>query len=224
MDGFRNGFRHCLPVSLSVLAYGSVLGVFAANQEVGFFQLALMNITVFAGTAQFIMVEMWQSHLPVLEMTIAVFVMNLRYFLVGASLRPVFAGHSLRQKLFVMHFVADENWAVTMAALRKGEASVAHLLGGGICLFLFWGAGTLAGHAFGGGITNPEALALDFAFTALFLALVTGLWQDRSEIPAWVVAGLTAILAEQYLPGKWYILAGGITGALTAACTRKEAL
>ncbi len=64
------GFKDSLPVALSVLAYGSVLGVLAAKQGVSFSQLAFMNTAVFAGTAQFVMVEMWQAHLPVIEMVI----------------------------------------------------------------------------------------------------------------------------------------------------------
>jgi len=104
--------------------------------------------------------------------------MNLRYLLIGASLRPLFKGKGLRHRLSFMHLVTDENWAMTMAADRKGEASIGHLFGGGLCVYLFWSVGTLGGHSLGAAISNPEAFALDFAFIAVFLALVTGLWRD----------------------------------------------
>lgn len=223
MNGFLRGFRDTLPVAVSVLAYGTVMGVLAARQGIPFWQLVVMNTTVFAGTAQFVMVEMWQGHLPLVEMTVAVFVMNLRYFLVGASLRPLFAGHPLREKLAVMHFVADENWAVTMAAQRKGEASVAYLFGGGLCVFLFWGSGTLAGHGLGAAIAHPEAFALDFALVAMFLALVVGVCRGKGDLAHWAVAGAVALFCARYLPGKWYILAGGVGGAASAALFGKEA-
>ena len=224
MIGFSKGFRDSLPVAVSVMAYGSVLGVLAARQGIPLLQLGVMNVAVFAGTAQFVMVEMWQPHLPLAQMTAAVCVMNLRYFLVGASLRPLFTGRPLREKLSVMHFVADENWAMTMAAHRNGEASIGHLLGGGVCVFLFWGVGTLGGHSLGAVISHPEALGLDFTAIALFLALVVGLFKGMDDLIPWVVAGAVAIGCAHLLPGKWYILLGGIGGSVAAAFRPAEGL
>lgn len=221
---FSKGVKDSMPVAASVLAYGSVLGVLAAKQGVSFSQLAVMNTAVFAGTAQFVMVEMWQEHLPVIEMTIAVLVMNLRYLLIGASLNPLFQGKNGLERMAFMHLVADENWAMTMAADRKGKATVSHLFGGGVCVYLFWSAGTLGGISLGAAVSNPEAFALDFAFVAVFLALVTGLWRNiRQDLLPWIVAAITAVLCAILLPGKWYILIGGISGSLVAALFGTEA-
>ena len=206
-----------LPVAASVAAYGSVLGVLAAQKNLLWTELLFMNLAVFAGSAQFVMVDMWNLPLPILEITLAVLVINLRYLLIGASLKPVFHGTGLRHKCTVMHFVADENWAVTMAALQKGKASTGYLWGGGLCLMTFWSAGTLAGHRLGAVISNPEALALDFAFIAVFTALAFSMWQGKKNILPWLSAAVFAIAAEKIFPGKWYILFGGIGGALVAA-------
>ena len=138
-----------LPVAASVGAYGSVLGVLAAQKNVTFLELLLMNLTIFAGSAQFVMVDMWGTQIPVAEMILAVMVINLRYLLIGASLNQVFQGSSMTQKAVIMHFVADENWAVTMAEQRKGIANIWFLLGGGFCVFLVWCFGTLFGHQLG---------------------------------------------------------------------------
>lgn len=211
-----------LPVAVSVMSYGSVLGVLAAQKGILWTQLLFMNVAVFAGSAQFVMVDMWTFSLPVPEITAAVLVINLRYLLIGASLRPVFSGHSLFHKMAVMHFVADENWAVTMAAHRKGGTSTLFLLGGGICLMAAWSAGTLLGHRLGAVIQNPEAYALDFAFTAVFTALAFSMWQGRRNLLPWLSAAGLAVGAEALLPGKWYILIGGIGGAAVQALMHRE--
>jgi len=218
----RSGWTANLPVAVSVMSYGSVLGVLAAQKGILWTQLLFMNLTVFAGSAQFVMVDMWTQSLPVLEITVAVLIMNLRYLLIGASLRPVFSGRSMAHKMAVMHFVADENWAVTMAAHRKGGTNTWFLLGGGFCLMAAWSAGTLLGHRLGAVIQNPEAYALDFAFIAVFTALAFSMWQGKRNILPWAGAALLAVVAEKYLPGKWYILIGGMGGALLDACFFKE--
>ncbi len=220
MQQIRNGFIANLPVAASVGAYGSVLGVLAAQKGIGWLTLLIMNLTVFAGSAQFVMVDMWIAPLPVLEMTIAVLIINLRYLLIGASLQPVFSGAPLSHKFTFMHLVADENWAVTMAALRNGGATIGFLFGGGLCVISAWCFGTMFGHRIGALVQNPEALALDFAFIAVFTALTVSLWRGREDLLPWIGAAVIAVAAEKLIPGKWYILLGGLGGALIAAVRR----
>ncbi len=219
---FTSGFLANLPVAASVAAYGSVLGVLAARKSLLWTELLFMNFSVFAGSAQFIMVDMWTPPLPIFEITLAVMVINLRYLLIGASLCPLFRGKSLGHKMAVMHLVADENWAVTMAALQKGKANTWYLFGGGICVCTAWCAGTLLGHRLGAAISSPKAFALDFAFTAVFTALAFGMWTGKKNILPWLSAALLAIATEHFLPGKWYILVGGVGGALVQTCLFKE--
>ena len=213
----RSGCVANLPVAASVAAYGSVLGVLAAQKNIGLLTLLMMNLTIFAGSAQFVMVEMWLPPLPILEIALAVMVINMRYLLIGASLNPIFSGKSLRHKFLMMHLVADENWAVTIAAHRKGDTTTYFLFGGGLCLLSAWCAGTLSGHLLGTAIQNPEALALDFAFFAIFTALTISLWQGKKDALPWTTAVILSVAAAEYLPGKWYIVVGGIGGALVAA-------
>ena len=214
---FHRGFRANLPIALSVAAYGSVLGVLAAQNHISWIVLLLMDLFIFAGSAQFVMVDMWTGPLPVGEIIAGVAIINLRYLLIGASLEPVFQGKSLGHKAAVMHLVADENWAVTMAAHRRGLASSAYLLGGGCCLLMAWCLGTMAGHQLGAIIQQPEALALDFACIAVFTALTVSMWRGKSDLAPWLTAAVVAVIADAYLPGKWYIVAGGLGGALVPA-------
>ena len=212
------GFSATLPVAVSVIAYGSVLGMLAAQKDLSWQELLFMNLSVFAGAAQFVMVDMWGDVLPLVEMTLAVFIINFRYLLIGASLEPLFRSSSLAGKLRMIHLVADENWALTMAASRKDPEGIgtAYLMGSGVCLFLAWNLGTLAGLLGGAAIARPERFALDFAFTAVFTALAVSLWRGYRDILPWTAAACLALLSEHYLPGKWYIVIGGLGGALTA--------
>jgi 4-azaleucine resistance transporter AzlC len=214
LKDFRAGFLANIPVAASVVAYGSILGVLTAQKQISWSQLLYMNLSIFAGSAQFVMVDMWGSPLPILEITLAVFVINLRYLLIGASLYPMFEGKSYPHKLLVIHLVADENWAITMAENRKRIVSTYFLLGGGFSLMFAWCFGTLFGNRIGAVIQNPEAYALDFVFVAVFTALMMSLWRGKQDVLPWCVAAALAIIAYRLLPGKWYIAIGGIGGAL----------
>ena len=80
-----------------------------------------------------------------------------------------------------------------------------------------WCCGTLVGHRLGAVISDPAVFALDFAFVAVFTALAISLWRGKADILPWIIAALAAILADQLLPGKWYVAIGGICGALASA-------
>jgi 4-azaleucine resistance transporter AzlC len=217
IEEIRRGAVANLPVGASVAAYGSVLGMLAAQKGLTWLQLLAMNLSVFAGSAQFVMVEMWAPPLPVVEMILAVLIINMRYLLIGASLHPLFIGKSLAHKAGIMHLVADENWAVTMAAYRRKGVTTGFLLGGGICLCSVWSMGTLLGHRLGALVAQPERFALDFAFVAVFTALTVSMWRGKRDIAPWLSAAVLAVVAERWLPGKWYIVIGGIGGALVPA-------
>lgn len=213
----RTGFVANLVVSASVAAYGSVLGLMAAQKGLSWYELLVMNLSVFAGSAQFVMVDMWLPPLPVVEIILAVLVINMRYLLIGASLNPLFLGTSLTHKLLFMHLVADENWAMTMARYYRQPTTTWFLLGGGICVQCAWCFGTLSGHRLGAVITNPERYGLDFSFVAVFTALVFSFWKGRQDLLPWIIAAACAYLSELLLPGKWYIICGGVAGALAAS-------
>lgn len=214
---FQAGFMANLVVAASVAAYGSVLGLLAAKKGLSWIELLVMNLSVFAGSSQFVMVDMWLPPLPVAEITLAVFVINMRYLLIGASLNPLFTGKSLRHKAVFMHLVADENWAMTMARFHKQKITTYFLLGGGVCVQSAWCAGTMAGHSLGAVISRPEQFGLDFAFVAVFTALVFSFWRGKQDLTPWIVTALIAVITEHCVPGKWYILTGGVCGAVTSA-------
>ncbi len=213
----RSGFIANLVVAASVGAYGSVLGLLAVEKGLTWGQLLLMNLSVFAGSAQFVMVDMWLPPLPIMEITLAVLVINMRYLLIGASLNPLFTGHSIFSKATFIHLVADENWAITIARYHREKITPFFLLGGGLCVQAAWCGGTMAGHRLGAVISNPEQFGLDFAFVAVFTALVFSFWRGKQDLLPWLITALLAIVTEKFIPGKWYILSGGIGGALVTA-------
>jgi predicted branched-subunit amino acid permease len=54
---------------------------------------------------------------------------------------------------------------------------------------------------------------LDFAFTAVFLALLVGMRRGKRDVMPWMVAAFVSILVSRLLPGKWYIFIGAICGS-----------
>ena len=104
-----------------------------------------------------------------------------------------------------------------MAEGRRRQVSGDFLVGGGVCVGLFWFFSVMAGHGLGYSIAAPERFGLDFAFTSLFAALAVTMWRGRKDIFPWTVSAAVAFAAFKLLPGAWYVLLGGAAGAAAAA-------
>ena len=219
-DQFFTGARACVPVAISVAAYGLVWGVLARGAGLSMLEVILMSGLVFAGAAQFVALDLWSAtpaSLPIGALVLAALIVNLRYLLLTATLRPLFPEDRLARGAVSMYLVTDENWAMTVAAMARGQGSVAFLLGGGVLAFISWMSTNITGYLLGSTIDDPSRWGLDFAFTATFLALLLGMWKGRGDIVPWLVGALAAIATAQWIEGSWHILVGGVAGSLAGA-------
>ena len=60
-DQIYAGARACLPVAISVGAYGVVWGVLARGAGLSLLEAMLMSVLVFAGSAQFVALDLWTA-------------------------------------------------------------------------------------------------------------------------------------------------------------------
>jgi 4-azaleucine resistance transporter AzlC len=214
VDGARTGFVECVPVALGVAGYGIVFGVLARRAGLSVAEAAFMSGTVLAGAAQLLVIKLWDTPIPVVAVIGTTVVVNLRYVLMGAALRPWLSRLSPPKAYGSVFFTADENWALTMGKLKSGSDQGAYLLGSGLAIWSFWVVATVIGAVAGGAMGAPGRYGLDFVLTAVFLAIAVGLWEGKSSVLPWAVAFGIAVLGAQFLPGRWYILLGGVAGSL----------
>jgi 4-azaleucine resistance transporter AzlC len=220
LAGALAGARRCVPIAISGCGIGLVFGTLAGQAGLGAGEAVLMSALVFSGAAQFVVLGLWVAPLPVATIVFATLVVGLRHVLMGVALAPVFSKLPRLKAYGSAFFMADENWALTLGEFAKGRRDAAFLVGGGLLMFLAWTGSTFAGGALGGVVKDPSRWGLDFAFTAVFLALITGMWKGRSNILPWTVAAAVAVAAHHWLPGQWYILLGGLAGSFAGVVRR----
>jgi predicted branched-subunit amino acid permease len=90
-------------------------------------------------------------------------------------------------------------------------------IGSAVAVFGSFLAGVLVGTQLGGLVADPARWGLDFAFPAVFLALVAVQLRGRAE---WLIALASAALAVAIalvLPGNWHIVITGVVVSGVAA-------
>jgi len=214
---FAAGVLTILPLLVAVVVYGLLFGTLAAQKGLSPLEVAIMSATVFAGASQFVAVEIWTSPPAVILLAATALMVNLRHVLMGAALAPFLKGWPRGATALSLYMMADENWAF---ALRRGATAPltpAYYLGLALPLYVGWILCTFFGTIFGGVLQDAARYGLDFAFTAVFLTLLVGMWQGRRHLLPWAASAVVATAAYAWLPGVWYIALGGLAGTLAGA-------
>lgn len=216
---FRQGAIDILPLMLGVVPFALLMGALATQKGLSPLEVALMSALVFAGGSQFLAVELWRDPTPVGLLALMALLVNIRHVLMGAALVPRFAGARDRDALASLFVMADETWALTLASERRGADAVAYLAGLGSGLWLNWVFWTTAGALAGALVRDPVRYGLDFAFVAVFLVLLKGLWRGPAVLAPWLASGVAAAAVKFLVPGPWYVAAGAMAGVGVAALT-----
>ncbi len=220
LSGVLLGAKRTIPIAISAFTIGIVFGVLARQARLSVVDALLMSGLVYAGASQFVALSLWTTiPFPVTTIIVTTFIVNMRHLLMGASLRPWFTKLSPWKVYLSVFFMVDESWAMTMSDFARGGRDAGFLFGSGLILYLAWVSSTIIGRTIGAWIQNPAQWGLDFAFTAVFTALLVGMWKGKSNLLPWIVAAVVAVAAAHWLPGKWYILLGGIVGSVAGAFT-----
>ena len=217
LGGAAAGARGVGAFAASTVLYGLAFGVLADQAGLGLPAAVAMSALVFSGSAQIVALQVWAEPIPLLALLLGVLGMNARYVLMGAALRPWFAGLSAGRAYGSLFFLGDGNWLLAMGQWAAGRRDAAYLLGGGLVMYVAWVAATALGHGLGQAIGAPEAWGLDFLLVAFCASMAVGLWRGRRDL--WPLASAAAAAAAVHwaLPGPWYILAGGLAGSLVGA-------
>ena len=181
-NGFRRGFIAAQPLAIGVLVYGLTFGLLAVSSGFSVLDALLMSATVYSGSAQTASVGAIAAGAGLLTTVSTVVLLNARYVLYGATLRPWLGRTSPVNAYGSLYLLADGNWLLSMKARDAGEHDAGYILGSGLEMFLPWLAGTAAGGLIGGWIPAPKALALDFLLVAFCAAMMIGMVRSKASL------------------------------------------
>jgi 4-azaleucine resistance transporter AzlC len=211
----REGLVASLVLVPSVFVYGTVFGGLAVQSGLRAVEVWGMSLLVFAGAAQFVAVPMLAAGASPLAIILTTYVVNMRHYLMAATLAPAFRTFPRGWLALVAHVLNDESFAIAVARRNPPDPWV--YVGSAIAVCGAFLGGVLVGTQLGGLVADPARWGLDFAFPAVFLALVAMQLRRRSD---WVVALASAALAVALalvVPGNWHIVLTGVAVSGAAA-------
>lgn len=228
LSEFVLGVRDELPLLVGTVPFGMIYGALAVGAGLPPLAAQGMSLIVFAGSAQFLMAQLFSLGTPALVVTLAAGIINLRHALYSASLSPYLKPLNDTWKRLLAYLLTDEAYAVSILHYRRTQADVRstgidlrhwYLLGAGLTLWGSWQLSTAAGILLGGQI--PASWPLDFTIALTFIALVVPILKDRPSLASALVAGAISILAFS-LPYKLSLVLASLAGILAGLLLERE--
>lgn len=179
-------------------------GVLAQAAGFGRVAAVVMSATTFAGSSQFAAVSILGGGGGAAAAVLAAVLLNSRYGPMGLAAAPALRGGAARRAAEAQ-LVVDEAWA--LAGRREGRFDRNVLIGAGLVLYAAWVGGTAVGVVAGDALGDPEALGLDAAFPALFLALLAGQICSRRALAAAIAGAGLALSLTPLAPAGVPVLA-----------------
>lgn len=211
---FWAGVRALAPLLVGVAPFGMIYGVLALANGLTPAAALAMSAILFAGSAQFLLCQLFGAGAPVTVMIAEVGLLNLRHALYSAALAPRIAHLPRRWKVALAYLLTDEAFAAISRREAEGDAGVHRhwfYLGAGLALWGGWQLSTATGIVLGARL--PAHWPLDFALPLTFIAIVVPLIRTRAMLATAVVAGIVATLATG-LPFKLGLLVAALAGMM----------
>ena len=210
-------FPHTVPVLMGYLSIGIVFGWMLSAANFHPIWSAIMSLTIYAGSGQYLGVELLANMAPLANAAFLTLILNFRHLVYGLSMLEKFKGMGWR-KLYMIFSLTDETYAL-LAGVQVPDDVDEKAFYFSIALLdhLYWIAGSVAG-AVAGALVNINTEGIDFAMTALFLVIAVEQWQSNTRhAPVLLGAAGTLVCLLAFGPenGRFlipalFILVGGL--------------
>lgn len=205
--------RDALAIGLAVAVFGVTYGVLAVTSGLSVSQTLASSMLVFAGGAQFAFVATVGAGGSVAAAAAAGLMLNVRYLAFGLAIAPHLRANGVLRRALAGQLVTDESVSL---ALARREATERTFWVAALTVFVGWNVGTVLGALGGAGLASPEALGLDAAFPAGFLALLAPHLRGRQEVGVAVAGAVVTVATAPLLPAGLPLLAAALPALLAA--------
>ena len=190
----RAAFPHTVPVMAGYVCIGIAFGLMLRSAGYGALWAACMSLLVYTGAGQIMAVPLLAASAPLGRVALLTAVIDLRHLVYGLSMLDKFKDLPWKRKLYLIFALSDETYAL-LAGVQPPEGVDTDRFYTAIAALdqCYWVVGSVVGSLFGSLLT-ADLTGVDFAMTALFLAILTEQWRERqNRLPALLGLAVTAV-------------------------------
>jgi 4-azaleucine resistance transporter AzlC len=188
----RQGIIDGFPVFLGYFSTAVAFGLICRGINITLFSSVLMSLTSFAGSGQFLTVNLYSTGTLLFELFISVMLINFRYIFMGLSINDKLPKDiTFIQRCLIAFGTTDEIF--TIATLRKRTLNFPYLFSMELTAYSGWVLGTLIGYLLGTLLSPSLQAAMGVTLYAMFASLWSNeVRQKGSSIL--IIGGMSALI------------------------------
>lgn len=179
-QALKAAFPYTIPVLTGYLFLGISYGVLITSSGFPFWMPMLTSLTVFAGSMEFVLVNLLLDGFNLLQAFLMTLMINARHLFYGISMLDRYKGMGWK-KLYLIFGLTDESFSVN--CVTDPPEGVDH---GWFVFFVtlldhcYWFTGASLGGIFGS-IIHFNTEGLDFVMTAMFVVIFLEQWMKEKS-------------------------------------------
>jgi len=210
---FRIGIQAGVSIAIGYMPVALTFGLLAKSTGLTVMETVLMSIVVFAGAAQYISLSLMAVGTGALEIILTTFIVNIRHFLMSASLNEKMEeDHPVKKALYAFG-ITDETFSV--AAVKEGSVSTGYMAGTIIVAYSSWVVFSGIGHVIGASLPETLQESMSVALYAMFIGLLVPSMKKHKKVV--ILATLAAIfnsILTPILSTGWAIVSATLASAI----------
>ena len=202
-SGFAEAIRVAGVIILGLFFVGIGLGVLVHSYGLPFWVAPLLPLLVFAGSVEFVLIDMISNHASLLSIAVMTLLINSRHLMYGLSY-PIERVRGGLAKFYTVYTLIDEAYALNTGPDRhKLRASRILLIHAGLHLIVL--ASATLGYVLGASFLS-ELKGVDFVMTALFAVLAIDAYQSSKDHTTAAIAGVSAVVGLVLAPQSMLLI------------------
>jgi len=199
LKALKSAFPHTIPILAGFMFLGMTYGILMKVSGFPIWLALLMSVAVFAGSMQFVGVNILLSSFNPLQALLMTLMINARHVFYGISMLDKYKDTGAK-KPYLIFGMCDESFSVNCSAeIPKGVDKNWFMFFVTLLDQLYWVIGTAVGAVFGSFI-RFNTQGLDFVMTAMFVVIfLEQLLKEKSHILS--VTGLVISIASLVIFG-----------------------
>lgn len=172
---FQAAFPHTIPIFAGFWFLGLTYGIYMNASGFSFWYPCLMSLTIFAGSVEFVTVNMLLGSFNPLQALTMTLMINARHLFYGISMLDKYKGMGWK-KFYLIFGMCDESFSINYTAEIPNDVDRGWFMFFVTVLnHFYWFSGSTLGGLFGSLLTfNTEGL--DFVMTAMFVVIFMEQW------------------------------------------------
>lgn len=180
MKAFKSAFPHTVPIFAGFCFLGMTYGIYMNVSGFSFWYPMLMSLTIFAGSVEFVAVNMLLGAFNPLQALAVTFMINARHLFYGISMLDKYKGTDIK-KFYLIFGMCDESFSINCSAdIPKDVDKGWFMFFVTLLNHMYWVSGATMGGIFGSLITI-KLKGLDFVMAAMFVVIFLEQWLKEKD-------------------------------------------